>query len=342
MGDVLGKQNEWDNAIVEYRKALVIHPQEPRILDKLAAAYGAIGNSSEAALCHFRALYRRSRHEEAIEYFQNQFEIEQLETYNDCLMLCDCFSQSGLTQPAIRCIERAAQLRPDDAFLKVAPHFVLPFFYQTADEIHVYRQRYFKGYHLLTQQVEQATTKGEEISITSIENFTNFWLTFQGYNDRAIHEQYGKLLQRVVAQRYAALTVPPPMLPVGENGKIRIGYIAEALGNNSESRWAVGWLKNHDRSQFEIYCYSIDSESDLRTEQFRFLSDAFHHLPNNLSAICQQILSDQLHVLVFLALGTRVKPATIASLRLAPIQCSAWGHPVTSGLPTIEYFYPAS
>ena len=28
----------------------------------------------------------------------------------------------------------------------------------------------------------------------------------------------------------------------------------------------------------------------------------------------------------------------IAGLRLAPIQCMAWGHPITSGLPTIDYF----
>jgi predicted O-linked N-acetylglucosamine transferase (SPINDLY family) len=28
----------------------------------------------------------------------------------------------------------------------------------------------------------------------------------------------------------------------------------------------------------------------------------------------------------------------IAALRLAPIQCVAWGHPVTSGLPTMDYF----
>jgi len=28
----------------------------------------------------------------------------------------------------------------------------------------------------------------------------------------------------------------------------------------------------------------------------------------------------------------------IAGLRLAPVQCTAWGHPVTSGLPTIDYY----
>jgi predicted O-linked N-acetylglucosamine transferase (SPINDLY family) len=28
----------------------------------------------------------------------------------------------------------------------------------------------------------------------------------------------------------------------------------------------------------------------------------------------------------------------LAALRLAPVQCQAWGHPVTSGLPAIDYF----
>ena len=28
----------------------------------------------------------------------------------------------------------------------------------------------------------------------------------------------------------------------------------------------------------------------------------------------------------------------LASLRLAPVQCASWGHPETSGLPTIDYF----
>jgi predicted O-linked N-acetylglucosamine transferase (SPINDLY family) len=30
--------------------------------------------------------------------------------------------------------------------------------------------------------------------------------------------------------------------------------------------------------------------------------------------------------------------SALAGLRLAPVQCAAWGHPVTSGLPTIDYF----
>jgi predicted O-linked N-acetylglucosamine transferase (SPINDLY family) len=41
---------------------------------------------------------------------------------------------------------------------------------------------------------------------------------------------------------------------------------------------------------------------------------------------------------VFFDLGLEPKITPIAGLRLAPIQCLAWGHPITSGIPTIDYF----
>ena len=52
----------------------------------------------------------------------------------------------------------------------------------------------------------------------------------------------------------------------------------------------------------------------------------------------QQVLDDKLHVLVFLAVGTYKPTAATACLRLAPVQCSTWGHPVTSGIPEVDYY----
>ena len=33
--------------------------------------------------------------------------------------------------------------------------------------------------------------------------------------------------------------------------------------------------------------------------------------------------------------------AKLAALRLAPVQAASWGHPETSGLPTIDYYLSA-
>src|SRR5262249_7521549 len=50
------------------------------------------------------------------------------------------------------------------------------------------------------------------------------------------------------------------------------------------------------------------------------------------------ILSDAPHVLLYPEIGMDMATAQLAAQRLAPVQCASWGHPVTSGFPTIDYF----
>jgi protein O-GlcNAc transferase len=42
--------------------------------------------------------------------------------------------------------------------------------------------------------------------------------------------------------------------------------------------------------------------------------------------------------LIYPEIGMHPLTLMLASLRLAPIQCASWGHPDTSGLPTIDYY----
>jgi predicted O-linked N-acetylglucosamine transferase (SPINDLY family) len=47
------------------------------------------------------------------------------------------------------------------------------------------------------------------------------------------------------------------------------------------------------------------------------------------------------HVLLYPEIGMDPISARLAAQRLAPIQCVAWGHPETTGMPTIDYFLSA-
>lgn len=338
LGDALVKQGQAEAAIAEYRQAMELNTQDLNIWAKLAEAYHAIGDSKRENLCIIYSLYHQNRHQEAISQFEAHFSLADLKTNEQCLLLCDCYCLCGFTEQAIQCAERAAQLAPHDPFLQIAPYLVLPLLYRTTGEIDYYRQRYLKAYSILQQWLEQVLRQEKEIDLQTIERFPVFYISYQGLNNVEVHRTYGRLRHLLAAARHPEMVKPLPMPPRTATGKIRIGYIAEALGDNSETRWALGWLKNHDRSQFEIYCYSLDAAANSKAMQFKVLSDVFRQLPNDLNTIIEQIQADQPHVLVFLSTAGKTKVEAIASLRLAPVQCAAWGHPVTSGIPTVDYF----
>jgi len=56
------------------------------------------------------------------------------------------------------------------------------------------------------------------------------------------------------------------------------------------------------------------------------------------AGLADAILADRLDILIHLDIGMAPAAIRLAALRLAPVQCVAWGHPTTTGLPTIDYF----
>ena len=65
----------------------------------------------------------------------------------------------------------------------------------------------------------------------------------------------------------------------------------------------------------------------------------FRHLPGrSFDVVAQEIAADELDALVYPELGMHGETFSLASLRLAPVQCAGWGHPTTTGLPEMDYF----
>src|SRR5258708_12587251 len=102
----------------------------------------------------------------------------------------------------------------------------------------------------------------------------------------------------------------------------------------------LGGLEEHRRAQFQVFAYHLGRVTDGRTENARRASFGFRHLPGDLEETCRAILSDQLHVLVFLNIGMDPRMTQLGALRLAPAPCATWGHPPTSALPTLAYLSP--
>ncbi len=246
--------------------------------------------------------------------------------------------RNGRIQEAISSANTALQLLPNDYTFKILKSLLVPIIYETQDEISFYRQQFTKGLQNLVHETSLETPEEKENARLGISSFTNFYVAYQAQNDRKLQGQYGKLVHKIMAANYPKWVASLSMPSLKENKKIRIGYISAYLQSYSGTLWLTGWLRHSDRQSFEIYCYYIGNEPDAITQQFQDYSDVFHHIPHNMEAACEQIIADQLHILVFPEIGMDPPTMQMAALRLAPAQCIAWGHPVTSGLPTIDYF----
>lgn len=371
LGNVILEKQQVDDAIAAYEKALELKPRNPDILYNLGVAFEAKNDKAEAALNYGYAFYRQGKSQEAVEKFLEFLETKTGDVFL-YLALGDCYKrlqkdeeaiktyQAGIKlypesailyfelsitlqvfgrpQEAIAVAEQASQLLPHVLSLKIQQQCTLPILYETEAEIDYYRQRFTQGLEQLIQQTYLESIEDKSNVLSAIACRTNFYLQYQGKDDLSLQKKYGHFVHKVMAANYPEWVKPISMPPVSNNGKIRIGYVSECMRMHTVGRLMLGWLRNRNHQDFEVYCYHIDPIVDSITQQYRLYSDYFRHIPQDLESVCKNIISDQLHILVILDIGMQPQLSQIAGLRLAPIQCTSWGHPITSGSPTIDYF----
>ena len=165
-----------------------------------------------------------------------------------------------------------------------------------------------------------------------------FYLSYQEQDNRPIFERYGSLCARameyVVDGRRALPRAARSVL-----GRMRIGVVSADIREHSV--WFAlikGWFQHFDRNRFEIGIFSLTSTPDRETEWAELHADFFVSGPKSVQQWAESISALDPEVLIYPAIGLDVTTLQLASLRLAPTQINTWGHPETSGLPTIDLY----
>ncbi|MEG5064186.1 tetratricopeptide repeat protein [Microcoleus sp. B3-A4] len=371
LGNLLMLRKQTDDAITAYETALKLKPRDPDILNNLGLAFQAKNDIAQSYSYLGYAFYRQRQYDQAISYFQKCLEIQTGDVafyiaFADCYQLINqdhealtvyeestrlypkeanlyffwilALQKIGRTPEALAVASQASKLLPHALHLKREAELLLPVIYENSEEIEFYRQRFSQGLQNLSQHILLETPEAKQNALKGIGCYQNFLLQYQGKNDLELQKEYGHLVHRIMAANYPQWVLPRSMSPLKPQEKIRIGYVSHGLRGNGVGKLILGWLRNCDRQLFEIYCYHINSEQDALTEKFIVYSDFFHQIADDLEAVCQQIISDRLHIVVFVEVGMHPQMIQMAALRLASVQCATWLHPVTSGLPTIDYF----
>jgi len=213
----------------------------------------------------------------------------------------------------------------------------LPLLYDAPEQIASARQRYRQALEEVKARWEQLPRDPEtlEQAAAGVGSVQPFFLPYQGQNDRELQQLYGSLVGEVMAARYPQPSLPRQRRP----GRLRVGIVSGLFRDHSV--WKIltrGWVEALDRSQVALYGFHTSAIQDEITRSLPSRFEQFVAGSRSLMEWQAVIREAQLDVLLYPEVGIDPVCAQLAALRLAPVQAMAWGHPQTSGLPTMDVF----
>jgi len=120
-----------------------------------------------------------------------------------------------------------------------------------------------------------------------------------------------------------------------------VGFASAFFHVGTCGRYFRSWITDLDRDHFEVFVYHLYPSKDEVASAIEKRADCFRCFAGmraRPSIVAPAIAKDALDVLVYPELGMDACSFALAALRLAPRQYAGWGHPVTTGHPTIDAF----
>jgi CRISPR-associated protein Csy1 len=165
--------------------------------------------------------------------------------------------------------------------------------------------------------------------------WSNFFLAYQGLDDLRLQSDYGDWLH----QWASCAQDRPNQVHPGRSTLRRIGFISSFFRDCTVGHYFGRWPGALRKAGFEVIVYQLGANRDHYTRTIANSASKFCHLNDNPAQCAAKILEDKLDALIYPELGMDAQVLVLAALRLAPLQCCAWGHPVTSGLPTVDIYF---
>jgi predicted O-linked N-acetylglucosamine transferase (SPINDLY family) len=314
-GNALYEIGQLRDAVASFDKALALEPNYAAAFNSRGLVLKELKRFDESEASYKRALELRPTFAEAL--------------FN----LGGLYEEFNRRTDAIQCYEKVLALKPNSLLARLALCMAeLPILYASEAEIAVRRTAYLRRLEQLRDDLEIGRCDDYE----GIGSRQPFYLAYQGENDREPQRVYGSLLCRCMQKRY------PPVASAGSgrnSKRLRIGFVSGHF--NSHTVWKLmlrGWISQLNRCRFEVIGYYTGGVADAETRAAADYCDRFVRGPLSIDDWRRKILADSPDALIYPEVGMDHASVSLAAQRLANVQCNSWGHPETSGFPTLDYF----
>jgi predicted O-linked N-acetylglucosamine transferase (SPINDLY family) len=346
LGQAFIAQGLLDRAIDCYRKAIALDPDYANAYANLGAIFKARGQFAEAEGCFRRYLKLNPDHPETYNnlgyVLKHQGKLaEAIECCLEALSrkpdladvyinLGGLFEDLGDHERAVKAYHNAMRFNPLDG-LKIRAATVLPAIPSSLDDMRGSRRRFAENVAALS---EQKLVIGDPFAEGCR---SNFYLAYQGGNDLPLQKAVANLyLKACPALGYTAAHCLTNRV---RQEKIRIGFISAFFDRvHIIGKFAKGLISNLSRERFSVMAFSLQKLSEDVAGALWHEADRAVQLPLQLDEARRKIAEQALDILYYVDIGMAAFTYFLAFARLAPVQCVATGHPVTTGISNIDYF----
>jgi CRISPR-associated protein Csy1 len=325
LGQVLRDQGEFERAEATLREALAREKAAPfRPIVVLLAGL----------------LRERGALDEAAQLYQRAIELAPQESASEWFNVGWILAERGEPGQARAAYARARAIDPGDLRNLFGAHLTLPMIYADAAELAAARAGFAAGLAALERELPAAVWGLPEARVLDGLRWSNFFLAYQGQDDRPLQAAYAALAASAIAAG-APNWHRTPALKAGREARVRVGFASAFFHDGTCGRYFKSWITDLDRSRFEVFVYHLFPGMDEVASAIARRADCFRTFGGSRarpSVVAPVIRDDALDVLVYPELGMDACSFGLAALRLAPRQYAGWGHPVTTGHATIDAF----
>lgn len=154
--------------------------------------------------------------------------------------------------------------------------------------------------------------------------------------DQALFERHREFGERIETayppRRLRYPNVPDPAR------RLRIGYVSGHFCFHVVALFMLPLLERHDRSMFEIYCYSVGDRFDEYSRQLSERADVWRDASSLSQAqLAELVEGDGIDVLVDLSGHSGISQLELFARQSVPVQAAWLGYLNTTGLTRIQY-----
>jgi protein O-GlcNAc transferase len=316
----LGRNNE---ALGQYLNAYNLKPEISDLCINIGYIYRDLNDISNAEKYLIKALTLNNTNTKAY------------------IGLATIYDLIGKSSKALDCLAKACEIESESIYNHW--YFTLsqiPSVYSS--ELNSIEQEKLLKNNLLI--IKERINKLDKKEIVNLNNLIGvkqlYYLAYNENNNKDIISKYGDICCKIMNEWQ--LEKKLHFSNKNKNELIRIGIVSDHIRYHSVwNAFLNGIITNLDKTKFEIYIYSLNLKQDKETLKAINNSAKFIKGPKLLEQWAREIVGDCIDILFYPEIGMNAMTFRLATMRLAAKQITSWGHPETSGLPTIDYYISA-